>query len=106
MQTDALPAQTGVQRIDYDGIETRVFQESENIAVVVSRGFEPCFYFARILFNGLDFEQQIVKPVYVVLYCKNIVQNLTLGINDKAVMLVLCNVDSDINHNDTPFRFI
>ena len=56
-QTHALPAQTGVQRIDYYGFQTHCFQKSENIATVVSRGFKSYFHFIRILFGGLDFEQ-------------------------------------------------
>ena len=32
-------------------------------------------------------------------YGKYIVQNFAVGVCDKAVMLVLCNIDSDINHN-------
>ena len=68
----------------------------------MSRGFESYFYFVRILFGGLDFEQKVFKTIHVVLYGKNIIKNLYVGVYDKAIVLVLCNVDSDINHNKIP----
>ena len=74
-------------------------KKSENVAGVVSRGFKSYFPFAQIPLRGLYFEEQIFKAIHVVLYGKHIVQNLAVGVCDKAVMLVLCNIDSDINHN-------
>ena len=76
-------------------------KKSENVARVMSRGFESYFYFAQISRCGLDLEEQIFKAIHAVLYGKYIVQNFAVGVYDKAVMLVLCYVDSDINHNDT-----
>ena len=73
-------------------------KKSENVARVVSRGFESYFHFAKISRCGLDLEEQIFKAIYVVLNGEHIIQNFTVGVCDKAVILVLCYVDSDINH--------
>ena len=51
----------------------------------------------NILFPELE---KLVSSLHTkAVYGKYIVQNLTVGVCDKAVMLVLCNIDSDINHN-------
>lgn len=49
---------------------------------------------------------QVFKTIEIVLDGEHIIQNLTFGVDDEAVMLVLCKVDSDIDHTDTSNRKI
>ena len=46
-----------------------------------------------------DGESKTTKPECALVFKNCSIWNLTVGVYDKAVVLVLCDVDSDINHN-------
>ena len=91
-----------MQRIDDIGRQTFVKQKSEQIVAVMSCGFQSCFCFAQIFCDGLDSAVQAFKTIEIIWNGEHIMQNLTFGVDDKAVMLVLCDVDSDIDHIGYP----
>ena len=95
-----------MQRIDDIGVQAFVKQKSQDVVAVMSGSLKPYFYFilrANAAAKGL---QQRVKALCVVLDGEHICQNFAFRAEDEAVVLVLGNVNSHTNHDDTSDMFI
>ena len=67
----------------------------------MSGSLKPYSYFICRCGTGANPLQQCLKALSVVGDGKDILQHLALGIEDKAVLLVLRHIDSNANHKDT-----
>ena len=101
----ALPVKIRVERIDDHGGQTVFHQVVENIAAVMSRSFEPYFYFAEITGRRLYLMQQRIESFHVIRDGENIMYNFSFRTAYEAVMLILGDVDSDINHGRYPLVY-
>ena len=87
-----------MERIQDIGGETFIQQESEEIVTVMTGGFEPYFHFAQILCYRAKHLIKLIEADLVIGYRENVAKDMPFGIHDKAVMLVLGNVDTDTDH--------
>lgn len=46
--------------------------------------------------------KQSIVAFSVIRNCKHICQNFSIGVHDEAVMFVLCNINTNTNHKNTP----
>ena len=91
-----------MQRIDKVGWQTFVKQKSEDVVAVVSGSLKSYFHFIFRAGAAANSLQKPVKALRVVWDGEYICQNFTFRVEDKAVMLVLGNIDSHTNHNEIP----
>ena len=99
-KAQAFSVEVGVQRIDDVGVQAFVKQKSKNVVAVVSGSLKPYLYFvlrASAATNGL---QEPVKALRIVLDGEYICQSFAFRAEDKAVVLVLSNINSHTNHDE------
>ena len=101
-KAQTFPVEVGVQRIDKVGWQTFVKQKSEDVVAVVSGSLKSYFHFIFRAGAAANSLQKPVKALRVVWDGEYICQNFTFRVEDKAVMLVLGNIDSHTNHNEIP----
>ena len=102
----ALSVEVGVQRIDDIGGQTFVKQKSENVVAVMSGGLKPYFYFVFRTGTATNGLQKGVKALCIVGNGEYICQDFAFRVEDEAVMLVLGDIDTHTNHDDTSDMFI
>ena len=103
-KAEAFAVKVGVQRIDDRGGHTFVKQKSEDVVAVVSGCLKPYFYFVLRAGTAADCLEESVEPLCIVWNGEHICQNFTFRTEDEAIMLVLSNIDSNTNHDDTSNR--
>jgi len=82
-------------------VQTVLKKKPEDVVAVVSGSLKPYFYVVCRTGTGADTLQQGLEALPVVGNGKSIGQNFTLRTEDKAVVLVLCHINSNANHDDT-----
>ena len=104
-EAEALSVKVGVQRIDNKGVQTLVKQKSENVVAVMSGSLKSYLYFVcgtGAAANGL---QKRAKDFCIVWDGEYICQDFAFRAEDEAVVLVLSNVNTHTNHENTPSMF-
>ena len=95
-----------MQRIDNKGVQTFVKQESENVVAVMSGSLKPYFYFVCRTGTAANGLEKRVKAFRIVGNGEYICQDFPFRTEDEAVMLILGNVNTHTNHDDTSDMFI
>ena len=93
-----------MQRVNDVGCQATVKKKPEDVVAVMSSGLKPYFYFVSRESAGPDTLQQGLEAVSVVRDCEYARQHLAFRAEDKAIVLVFRNIDSNANHNDTSKR--
>ena len=104
-EAEALSVKVGVQRIDNKGVQTFVKQKSENVVAVMSGCLKSYFYFIFRTGTAMNGLQKGVKSLCIVWDGEYICQDFAFRAEDEAVVLVLSNVNTHTNHENTPSMF-
>ena len=63
-------------------------------------GLKPYFYFILRCGTILDSLQQVVEPVQGIRNCEHICQDITIGTDDEAIVLIFRNINANRNHHN------
>ena len=100
-KAEAFSVKVGVQRVDDKGGQTVVEKKPEDVVAVVSCGLKSYFNFICRSGTGTNPLQQDLETFPAVGNGEHIRRDFTFRTDDKAVVLVLCHINTDTNHNDT-----
>ena len=100
-KTEAFSVEIGVQWVDEKGVQTVLKKKPEDVVAVVSGSLKPYFYVVCRAGTRPDRLKEQLKTVPVVGNGEHIGQHFTFRTEDKAVVLVLCHINSNANHDDT-----
>ena len=105
-KAQTFPVEIGVQRVYDIGWQATVKKEPKNVVAVMSGSLKPYLYFVcrtSAATNGLE---KSVKAFRIIGDGEYICQDFAFRAEDEAVVLVLGNVNTHTNHDDTSDMFI
>ena len=88
----------GLKRIENESLQTLAQQKSEKVVGIMPGRFEPDSYLGVI--ETCDFGVEFLKALVIVGDGQGTAQNLAVDGLNEAVVLVLCNVNADQNHEN------
>lgn len=89
-----------MKRVDDTGGQTFVKEKSEDVVAVMAGGLKSYFYIAQIRCNRLKSLEKQIEAVQVVGDGEDFRQNLTVRVDDVAVVLVLGDINANVNHGN------
>ena len=89
-----------MKRVDDTGGQTLVKEKSEDVVAVMTGGFKSYFYIGQIRCHRLKSLEKQIEAVQVIGDGEDFRQNLTVRVDDVAVVLVLGDINANVNRGN------